>query len=38
VSLAMTCQQRGHEFTSWLAGCLPLDAPVTPVPAAIPAR
>lgn len=38
VSLAMTCQQRGHDFVSWLATCLPLDTPVTPVPAAIPAR
>jgi hypothetical protein len=38
VSLAMTCQQRGHDFVSWLAACLPLDAPVTPVPAATPAR
>lgn len=38
VSLAMTCQQRGHEFASWLAACLPLDAPVTPVPAPDPAR
>ncbi|HEY2307932.1 MAG TPA: IS66 family transposase [Streptosporangiaceae bacterium] len=37
-SLAMTCQQRGHDFVSWLAACLPLDAPVTPVPAATPAR
>lgn len=34
VSLAMTCQQRGHDFVSWLAGCLPLVAPVTPVPPA----
>ena len=37
-SLAVTCQQRGHDFVSWLAACLPLDAPVTPVPAANPAR
>jgi hypothetical protein len=37
-SLAMSCQQRGHDFASWLATCLPLDAPVTPVPAATPAR
>lgn len=37
-SLAMTCQQRCHEFVSWRAACLPLDAPVTPVPAATPAR
>jgi hypothetical protein len=34
VSLAMTCQQRGHDFVAWLAGCLPLDAPVIPVPPA----
>jgi hypothetical protein len=33
-SLAMTCQQRGHDFVSWLASCLPLDAPVTPLPPA----
>lgn len=38
VSLAMTCQQRGHDFVSWLAACLPLDAPVTPVPAPTTAR
>lgn len=38
VSLAMTCQQRGHDFASWLAACLPLDAPVKPVPAPDPAR
>jgi hypothetical protein len=25
-SLAMTCQQWGHEFVSWLGTCLPLDA------------
>ena len=37
-SLAMTCQQRCHDFVSWLAACLPLDAPVTPVPAANPDR
>jgi transposase len=37
-SLAMTCQQRGQEFVSWLAACLHLDAPVTPVPAVSPAR
>ncbi len=37
-SLAMTCQQRGHDFVSWLAACLPLNAPVTPVPAATPDR
>jgi transposase len=34
-SLAMTCQQRDHDFTSWLAACLPIDAPVTPVPIAV---
>jgi hypothetical protein len=33
-SLAVTCQQRGHDFVSWLASCLPLAAPVTPVPPA----
>lgn len=38
VSLAMTCQQRGHDFVSWLAACLPLDASVIPVPAPNPAR
>jgi hypothetical protein len=37
-SLAMTCQQRCHDFVSWLAACLPLDAPVTPVPPATLAR
>ena len=37
-SLAVTCQQRSQEFVSWLAACLPLDAPVNPVPAPIPAR
>jgi hypothetical protein len=31
-SLAVTCQQRGHDFVPWLAACLPLDAPVAPVP------
>jgi transposase len=38
VSLAMTCQQRGHDFVSWLAACLPLDAPVTPIPGPTPSR
>jgi hypothetical protein len=38
VSLAMTCQQRGHDYVSWLAACLPLDAPVIPIPAPIPTR
>ena len=38
VSLAMTCQQRGHEFASWLATCLPLDAQVMPVPAVVATR
>ena len=33
-SLAVTCQQRGHDFVSWLAACLPLDAKVVPVPPA----
>ena len=31
-SLAETCAQRGHDFVTWLASCLPLSAPVTPVP------
>jgi transposase len=31
-SLAVTCQQRGHDFVSWLAASLPLDAPITPIP------
>ena len=33
-SLAVTCQQRCHDFVSWLTACLPLDAPVTSVPPA----
>jgi hypothetical protein len=33
-SLAVTCQQHGHDFVSWLAACLPLDAPAIPVPSA----
>jgi hypothetical protein len=37
-SLAVTCQQRGHDFVSWLAACLPLDAPVNPIPTATPVR
>jgi transposase len=37
-SLAMTCQQRCQDFVCWLAACLPLDASVTPVPAATPDR
>jgi hypothetical protein len=37
-SLAMTSQQRRQEFVSWLAACLPLDAPVIPIPAATPDR
>jgi hypothetical protein len=37
-SLAMTCQQRGQDFVSWLAACLPMDALVTPVPAVTPDR
>ena len=28
----MTCEQRGHDFGSWLAGCLPLAAPVASIP------
>ena len=31
-SLAETCAQRGHDFATWLASCLPLNAAVTPVP------
>jgi hypothetical protein len=31
-SLALTCQQRGHDFVSWLSSCLPLTAPVLPIP------
>jgi transposase len=34
MSLAVTCQQRGHDFVSWLAACLPLNAPVMPIPPA----
>ncbi len=37
-SLAKTCQQRCHDFVSWLADCLPMDAPTTPVPPARRAR
>jgi hypothetical protein len=37
-SLAVTCQQRGQDFVTWLADGLPWDAPVRPVPAAAPAR
>ena len=37
-SLAMTCQQRGLDFVSWLTTCLPLDATVSPVPAPTPTR
>jgi transposase len=33
-SVATTCEQRGHEFISWLASCLPLSATPAPVPAA----
>lgn len=38
VSLAMTCQQRRHDFVSWLAACRPLDAAIIPIPAPVPAR
>jgi hypothetical protein len=31
-SLATTCRQRGVDFASWLASCLPLDAAVSPIP------
>jgi transposase len=37
-SLAVTCQQRGHDFVSWLATALPLNASVTTIPPATPAR
>jgi hypothetical protein len=33
-SLAATCDQRSHDFASWLARCLPLAAVVTAVPPA----
>ena len=33
-SLAATCDQRGHDFATWLAGCLPLAATPSPVPPA----
>src|SRR3954447_4749771 len=33
-SLAVTCQQRCHDFISWVAANLPLAATVTPVPPA----
>jgi transposase len=33
-TLAVTCQQRGHDFVSWLAASLPLNAPALPVPPA----
>ena len=32
-SLVVTCQQRGHDFVTWLASGLPLDAPAPPIPA-----
>jgi len=31
-SLAVTCQQRAQDFVSWLAACLPMNAPVVPIP------
>ncbi|MDB5349871.1 MAG: Transposase family [Planctomycetota bacterium] len=31
-NLALTCEQRGHDFVSWLATCLPLAVQVIPVP------
>jgi transposase len=31
-SLAATCDQRDHDFATWLAGCLPLAATVTAIP------
>jgi transposase len=36
-SLAATCDQRSHDFATWLASCLPLTASLSPVPRA-PAR
>jgi hypothetical protein len=33
-SLAVTCQQRCHDFVSWIAGSLPLAATVRPIPPA----
>jgi transposase len=37
-SLAVTCQQRGHDFVSWLASCLPIGAGVIPIPQPTPGR
>jgi transposase len=37
-SLAVTCRQRGQDFVTWLAACLPLNAPVPPIPATAPNR
>jgi transposase len=38
-SLAVTCQQRGHDFVTWLAERLPLAAPPAPIPPRpVPAR
>jgi len=31
-SLAATCDQRSHDFATWLADCLPLAGTVTPIP------
>jgi transposase len=31
-SLAVTCQQRGHDFAAWLSSSLPLTASITPLP------
>lgn len=33
-SLAVTCQQRGYDFVTWLSSSLPLASPATPLPAA----
>jgi transposase len=31
-SLAATCEQRFHDFVTWLSSCLPLSASVVPIP------
>jgi hypothetical protein len=33
-SLATTCEQRGQDFVSWLSSCLPMAAPIAPIPTA----
>ncbi len=37
-SLAVTCQQLGHDFVSWLAAALPLAAQAGPIPQAVTPR